>query len=200
MGGPMKHPSCALGGPDLQTSVGKATQFIREIYISSATSLPLEWEMTVEKLVDEFGEFLRKRACAAGIEGPSMPFPERVERLRAAISHHLIPLLLLARADRIFDASERDVILDHCQALARKHGMPMDVADREALGEYMAVFRPTLMQLAPALAHVARDGREDFADLIATAQRVMDADGARCAGETIFLDRLKARLSEISVT
>src|SRR5580704_5770480 len=98
--------------------------------------------MSLGLLVGRFGQFVREQHNPSVQEaGPEVPFPYGLARLRETVSHHVIPLALLARADGDFADSEKQAILDHCLALLAQGGTPVSGADRAALEDYIATFR-----------------------------------------------------------
>lgn len=155
--------------------------------------------MSLHILVEQFGEFVRNAHEPAEAK-PEPAFPAELQDLRDAINHHLIPLLLLARSDRDFASEERDVIVSHCMAMAEHHGALKDASHTEALQNYAANFRPTLLQLAPALARLARGDHQEFAALVKAARHVVMSDGIARPEEERLLARLRTELDGLSAT
>lgn len=149
--------------------------------------------MSLGLLVGRFGAFVRGN-CALPIDAsPSRgsSWPDSIEHLRALVGHHLIPLMLLARVDGHAAEAEQCVIVGHCMALANRHGVAVNEADRAALAKYVARFRPSLTQFDPALRRLERDSLDDLADLFAAASAVICADGEVDPAELHLLDEIK---------
>lgn len=154
--------------------------------------------MSLGLLVGRFGQFVREQHNPPIQEaGPEAPFPEDLARLREAVSHHVIPLALLARADGDFAQSERQAILDHCLALLAQGGTPASGADRAALEDYIADFRPSLMQLDPALKRLERERPETVAAMLEAAKAVMEADGHCDPAELRLIAEMREELSRL---
>ncbi|HXL98877.1 MAG TPA: hypothetical protein VN932_03030, partial [Rhizomicrobium sp.] len=62
--------------------------------------------------------------------------------------------------------------------------------------DYVAGFRPSLMQLTPALKRLEHDSAADMALLLEAAQSVVDADGERRAEEVKFLAGMRGDLAQ----
>lgn len=146
-------------------------------------------------LVGRFGEFVRDRHEPATQAAAPAPFPETLQAEREIIAHHLIPLALLARADGEYAQSEQRVIADHCIALLERIGVKPSTSDRTTLENYLAVFRPSLLQLDPALRRLEKESSGSIAALLCAARKVMDADGKIDAAEARLLDELRAELA-----
>ena len=154
--------------------------------------------MSLGLLVGRFGQFVREQHEAPVQDaGPEVRFPLEIVRLREAVSHHVIPLALLARADGDFAQSERQAILDHCLALLRQNGTPASDADRAALEDYITDFRPSLMQLEPALKRLEREPPETVAAMLAAATAVMEADGRCDPAEARLIAEMREELSKL---
>ena len=151
--------------------------------------------MSYGVLVDRFGEFVRERHTPVSHAIAPTPFPETLQAEREIIAHHLIPLALLARADGDFAASEQHTIVEHCLTLLERIGVKPSAADRTTLESYVTSFRPTLMQLDPALRKLEKDSPGSIAALLCAARKVMDADGKIDPAETELLDDLRAELA-----
>lgn len=161
--------------------------------------------MSLGLLVDRFGAFIRDSHNgagvnrSAGVEIPHEPdFPDELSHLREAVSHHLIPLLLLARADGDFAEQERDVIVAHCTTVATRKGLEMGGNHTIVLTEYVATFRPSLMQLDPALKMLSRSPHEEMGQLVTAAHAVVEADGIVRPEEKQFLIELGEDLAKLS--
>jgi tellurite resistance protein len=154
--------------------------------------------MSLGLLVGRFGQFVREQHEAPALEaGPEVPFPDDLARLRGVVSHHVIPLALLARADGDFAQSERQAILDHCLALLEDNGTPASDADRAALEDYIATFRPSLMQLDPALKRLEREPPETVAAMFAAATAVIEADGRCDPAQARLIAEMREELSKL---
>jgi hypothetical protein len=151
--------------------------------------------MSYGVLVDRFGEFVRERHTAVPHAVAPTPFPETLQAEREIIAHHLIPLTLLARTDGDYAASEQHVIVEHCLTLLERIGVKPSAADRAALENYVAAYRPNLMQLDPALRRLEKDSSGSIAALLCAARKVMDADGKIDPAEIKLLDDLRAELA-----
>jgi hypothetical protein len=152
--------------------------------------------MALGLLVGRFGTFVREAHSAGGGDAPVAPaaFPGPLNHVRDAVSHHLIPLLLLARSDNDFSPQERDVIVAHCVALARGTGVEIGDALTVDFSDYVGTFRPTLMQLDPALSRLEKAPHAEVGALLAAARAVIDADGVVRPEETRFLAELSEEL------
>jgi tellurite resistance protein len=152
--------------------------------------------MGVDSVVRRFGDFVAAQAPdAAQSAGPEQLFPHGLAEIRDAFGHHIVPLLLLARADGEVADVEREAILDYCIARARAAGIAVSLADRAALTDYLRDFKPSRMQLDRSLKRLEREPPESMRALIAAAQAVVDADGVRRAGEMRFLTELQHDLT-----
>ena len=151
--------------------------------------------MTLGLLVGRFGNFVRECHVPSqqAIE-PDIAFPASIAHLREAVGHHMIPLVLLARADGDFADSERAVIVKHCLSMAQLKGLEGADGDGPTLSKYLASYRPTLVQLDPALHRLERGTQEEIAALFKTAQTVVDADGERKPEEVRLLAELHDEL------
>lgn len=152
--------------------------------------------MSLGVLVGRFGGFVREQHFPPP-PAPLVqeaPFPETLLHLREAVSHHLIPLTLLARADGDYAALEQDAILNHCIALAHEAGIDTDDREVVMLKAYICEYKPSLMQLDPALHRLARCSHGEVASLVRAAQAVVDADGTRREEETRLLEELLLEL------
>ncbi|HEY1960836.1 MAG TPA: hypothetical protein VGG69_00340 [Rhizomicrobium sp.] len=152
--------------------------------------------MSLGVLVGRFGEFVR--ACHDPDASPSSipdEFPEIIAPLRGCAAHHLIPLALLSGVDRECAQSEREAIVVYCLSIAERRGISVSDAERVAFAQHVAEFRPSLMQLDPALALLERDSAEDIALLFAAAAAVVGADGRLDPAEQKMLDELKSEIA-----
>ena len=149
-------------------------------------------------LVDTFGNFVREVYVPIEAIEAQVGFPEELRSLRDAIGHHLIPLLLLARTDRDFAQCEHDTIVTHCVTFARQRGVTCDAAQEAAFRDYVGSFRPSLMQLDPALARLAKCEHGEFAALVDAAHTLVAADGVSRPEEVQFLTRLRGELGKLS--
>lgn len=150
--------------------------------------------MSFGLLVGRFGTFVRETHVLVVVDEPAMPFPDELNQVRHAIAHHLIPLALLARCDGDFAPQERNVIVAHCVTVAGRRGIHMDPPRTAILTDYISEFRPTLMQLDPALARLAESTKAELLELIEAAQAVVDADGMTRDEEKRFLTTLGEEL------
>jgi tellurite resistance protein len=146
-------------------------------------------------LVERFGALVREQHEAAASAPAAAPFPDALQVEREIIAHHLIPLALLARADGSVAESERRVIVDHCLSLLEKIGVRPSAGDRTTLENYVGSFRPSLMQLGPALKRLEHDTPEAISSLLQAAKAVMEADGQIDPAETKLLEELRVELA-----
>jgi len=161
--------------------------------------------MSLGLLVGRFGTFIREthssleleRDSAAGGALSEGEFPDQLNHVRDAVAHHLIPLLLLARADNDFAPQERDVIVAHCITLAGRQGIKLVDTQVLVLTDYISVYRPSLMQLDPALHRLAHSSHDDVGDLLIVAKAVVEADGIIQAAEARFLANLSDELATL---
>ncbi len=155
--------------------------------------------MSLGLLVGRFGTFVKEtRVSVVEDDKPEAPYPDELNHLREAVGHHLIPLMLLARSDGDFAPREQDVIVAYCVTLARRQGLEVSGSDALVLNDYIAGYRPTLMQLDPALARLARGSHEEVAELVAAARAVVEADGVTRPEEATFLCQLGEDLGNMS--
>ncbi|HEY4123420.1 MAG TPA: hypothetical protein VGM36_02335, partial [Rhizomicrobium sp.] len=105
--------------------------------------------------------------------------------------------LLLARTDRDCSKCEEEIIVAHCLDYARQKGVACSEAQTLAFCEYVASFRPAVMQLDPALARLAKCEHCEFAALVATAHAMVVADGVSRPEEIQFLARLQNDLMKL---
>lgn len=154
--------------------------------------------MSLGLLVGRFGNYVRETYVPPVQTPPPAPFPESLGRLREATGHHLIPLVLIARADGEFAASEREVIVKHCVDLARAGGVQLDDADVKSFDEYVASYRPTLVQLEPAIHRLSHGTHDEVAGLIDAARTVVEADGVTRPEETKLLTELSAEMDRLA--
>jgi hypothetical protein len=153
--------------------------------------------MSLGLLVGRFGSFVRETQAAQGDAAPLAPFPDGLNHLRDAVGHHLIPLVLIARSDGDFEQRERDVIVTHCVTLARRQGLELDGSGTVEFVEYVESYRPSLMQLDPALTRLERGDHDEMAALVAAARAVIEADGVIRPEETRFLDQLSEDIGRL---
>jgi tellurite resistance protein len=150
--------------------------------------------MSFGLLVGRFGTFVRESHTAMEAGEAAPPFPDQLNQVRHAIAHHLIPLALLARCDGEFAPEERNVIVTHCVSVAGRRGIDMDAARTALLVEYVSEYRPTLMQLDPALSRLAESTHSELLELVEAAHAVVDADGMTRDAEKRFLITLGEEL------
>lgn len=143
-----------------------------------------------------FGQYVRERhepqAAQAAAE---IPYPLSQET-RDVITHHLIPLALLARADGDIASAERKAMLDHAIALLAKSGHPVSDTDLGKLKYYLAGFRPSLMQLDPALHRLEREDADSKIAFLGAVRAVVMADGRIDPAEARLLDELKLEFAK----
>lgn len=149
--------------------------------------------MTLGILVQNFGTFVRERhdPPTTMVDSDAPAFSADLAGLHHDYAHHIIPLSLLARSDGDSAQAELHVIAEHCVTLARLTGRPISDQERGALIVYLGKFRPTLMQLAPALLRLEREPHAHLDALLAAARAVIEADGVVKPDETRFLDNLR---------
>jgi hypothetical protein len=153
--------------------------------------------MSLGLLVGRFGTFIRETHTPPVDSPPVTPFPDSLNRIREAVGHHLIPLVLVARSDAEFDGRERDVIVTHCVTLARSQGLEFDGSDTISFVDYIETYRPSLMQLEPALKRLEHGNRDEMLALVAAVRAVIEADGVIRPEETRFLDELNRELERL---
>jgi tellurite resistance protein len=73
-----------------------------------------------------------------------------------------------------------------------------DGSDTLEFVEYIESYRPSLMQLDPALMLLERGSHDEMAALLAAARAVIEADGVIRPEETKFLDELKEELARFA--
>lgn len=153
--------------------------------------------MSLGLLVGRFGSFVRETHIPQAEAAAIPPFPDQLNHLREAVGHHLIPLVLIARADGEFEQRERDVIVTHCVTFARRCGLELDGGGTIEFVEYIESYRPSLMQLDPALTRLEHGSRDEMAALVAAARAVIEADGVIRPEETRFLEQLDEELGQL---
>jgi hypothetical protein len=138
-----------------------------------------------------FGQYVRDRhEPRIAQDSAEIPYPLPQET-RDVISHHLIPLGLLARADGGIASAEQKAMVDHAVAMLAKSGHSVGDADMGKLKDYIAGFRPSLMQLDPALHRIEREDADTKIAFLGAARAVVMADGRVDAAEARLLDELK---------
>ena len=143
-----------------------------------------------------FGQYVRdKHEPRTAQDSSEVPYPLSQET-RDVITHHLIPLALLARADGDIAAAEQKAMLDHAVAMLAKSGHPISDADMNRLKDYIAGFRPALMQLDPALHRLEREDADTKIAFLGAARAVANADGKITDGEGRLLDELKLEFAK----
>jgi len=144
-----------------------------------------------------FGEYVRDRhEPRMAQDSAEMPYPLPQET-RDIIAHHLIPLALLARADGDIASAEQKAMVDHAVATLAKAGHPVADADLGKLKDYIAGFRPTLMQLDPALHRLEREDNDSKIAFLGAARAVVMADGRTDPAEARLLDELKLEFARV---
>jgi hypothetical protein len=149
--------------------------------------------MSFGLLVGRLGAFLEQQAPAEREE--TVPeeegaFPAPVLRIREELSHHIIPLLMLARCDGEAGDLERAAIVAHCRARLKEEGTVLTSRDERAFGAYLRSYRPTRLQLGLAMKRLTQEPQKEIAALVAAARAVVDADRERRPREAQFLAEL----------
>ncbi len=148
--------------------------------------------MTLGILVRQFGMFVTERHDPPAVmDDPPPTFSSHLAGLHHDYTHHIIPLSLLSRADGDFAEIEQTVIVEHCLALSKAAGRAASDAERMALAKYVGCFRPSLLQLDPALHRLEQESHENLMALLAAALAVIEADGVTKPEEARFLANLK---------
>lgn len=153
--------------------------------------------MSLGILVGRFGAFVREAHVAAADDHQHVEFPNDLNVLREAVGHHLIPLMLLARSDGEFAPQECEVVVAHCIDQARRQGIEVDPGRAQLFSDYVATYRPTLMQLDPALARLSHSAHQEVLNLVCAAQAVIEADGVVRPEETKLLTELNEDLRDL---
>ncbi len=157
--------------------------------------------MTLGILVQRFGTYIRdsystdELAADAQMSADAASaddFPEDLRHMRDCVSHHLILLVLLARTDNDFAVEERDVIVEHCISMARRRGVEIMGEHMQIFVDYVSIFRPSLLQLDPALSALIRAHNQEIGDLLRAAHSVIVADGTTRPEELHFFTELNA--------
>jgi hypothetical protein len=142
------------------------------------------------------GQYVRDRhEPRVAQDSAQIPYPLPQET-RDVIAHHLIPLGLLARADGDIATAEQKAMLDHAVAMLAKSGHPVRDADMGKLQDYVAGFRPSLMQLDPALHRLEREDTDTKIAFLGAARAVANADGRISDGEARLLDEMKLEFAK----
>jgi hypothetical protein len=153
--------------------------------------------MTLGLLVGRFGHYVRENYVPPVQMEPASEFPDSLNHLREATGHHLIPLVLIAHADGDFAPSERDVIVAHCTSFARSRGISINGQDTRVFAEYIEDYRPTLVQLDPALMRLSHATHDEIVALIEAARAVVNADGITRPEEARLLDEMSEELARL---
>jgi hypothetical protein len=161
--------------------------------------------MTVGILVQRFGAHIRNSYSSYELDADvhtqadkaDQEFPADLRSMRDSVAHHLILLVLLARSDNDFDHRERDVIVEHCIAVARRRGIALTDDHNGQFAEYVSAFRPSLIQLDPALSALIHAPHQEVGELMRAAQNVIAADGVTRSEELHFIAELNADLEAI---
>ena len=146
-------------------------------------------------LVGRFADMVRLQPLPDVPAPPPKTFPENLAQVREVCGHHIVLLMLLAQADGERHAAEIQQILRHCVERARHAGTVLDAGEEASLGAYLESFRAARTQLDPALRRLERDTKEDFSALIATAQRLIEADGVQRQEEIRLLETMRRDLA-----
>jgi hypothetical protein len=154
--------------------------------------------MSLGMFAARFGDFVRDTHIPVDDSEPG-EFSHDLHDLRDAVGHHLIPLLLIARSDRDFAQSERDVIVSYCAATAARHGFEFKDTHAASLHDYITSYRPTLMQLDTAIARLEHGNHDEFVALVDAARELVEVDGVSRSEELKFLSRLQDELQNPTV-
>lgn len=149
-------------------------------------------------LIETFGNFVREIHIPPEAIEAQVGFPADLHDVRDAVGHHLIPLLLLARTDRNFVPSEFDVIVTHCLSFAERRGVACTGARAAAFRDYVDTFRPSLMQLDPAIERLGKCEHDEFVCLVEAARNLVAADGVSRPEEVQFLAKLQGQLDKLA--
>lgn len=143
-----------------------------------------------------FGQYVRDRhePCEEPI-APEAVYP-LAQETREILTPHLIPLALLARADGSVAETEQNVMFDHAMAVLAAAGHPVAEADGAKLRDLIAGFRPTLLQLDPALHRLDRESTGSKIAFLTAARAIVLADGRVDAAEARLLDELKLEFAK----
>lgn len=153
--------------------------------------------MSLGILVGRFGAFVREAHVVIVDDHQPEEFPNDLNVLREAIGHHLIPLMLLARADGEFAPQECEVVVAHCIDEARRKGVEVNPGRAQMFSDYVSCYRPTLMQLDPALARLSHSAHDEVLNLVCAAQAVIEADGVVRPEEKKLLAELNEDLRDL---
>jgi hypothetical protein len=161
--------------------------------------------MTVGILVQRLGAHIRNSYSSyeldaevhAQSENATQEFPADLRSMRDSVAHHLILLVLLARSDSDFDYRERDVIVEHCVSVARRRGVELTDNHNSQFADYVWSFRPSLIQLDPALSALIHAPHQEVGELMRAAQNVIAADGVTRAEELHFFSELNEDLKAV---
>ena len=132
--------------------------------------------MSFGSVINRFGALVRGLYSPSALAGPEAPFPFQLEAVRGAIEHHLALLIMLARADHELARAERDVIADHCRAIIRRRDKVLSASEISVMEDFIEHFAPNATQLDAALRKFEAEGPDEFANLLAAADRVILAD------------------------
>jgi hypothetical protein len=87
-------------------------------------------------------------------------------------------------------------MLDHAVAMLAAAGHPVGEADLAKLKAYIMGFRPTLMQLDPALHRLEQETTDNKIAFLGAARAVVMADGRLDTAEARLLDELKLEFAK----
>jgi hypothetical protein len=152
--------------------------------------------MAYESVIDRFAAFVRN-LYPADKAGPEVPYPFQLDPYRNTIEHHLLPLIMIARADRHLLKDERNAIVDHCRALLRQQDKLLSASEITAMQDYITHFAPNHAQLDTALQRFRTGAPGDFGSLLAGAEHVMTADDVVTDEEKSELEEIKTQFEAL---
>lgn len=152
--------------------------------------------MTLGSIVSRFGAFIGEQPVAPEPTAGER-FPAELVRIRDTVGHHMVPLALLARSDGDNAPSEREVILRYCIRKLRRAHMELSLAEQASLSDFLRDFRPSRVNLRPALKRLEEESHEDIVALVEAAKAIVDADGERRPREVRFLSDLMSDLVDL---
>jgi hypothetical protein len=153
--------------------------------------------MSFGSVINRFGAFARGLYSPSALAGPEAPFPFQLESVRGVIEHHLALLITVGRADHELLKAERDVIVDHCRTILRRRDKLLSASEISVMEDFIEHFSPNASQLDAALRKFEAEGPDEFANLLAAADRVILADDVVREDERSQLAEIKKQFDQL---
>ncbi len=153
--------------------------------------------MSFESIINSFRALVRGAYPASKLDGPEVPFPFQLESIQPAVGHHLVPLVMMARADHELLKDERDAIVEHCRQLLRHQDRLLSASEITALEGFVEHFTPNATQLDAALRKFQSEKLAEFPYLIGACERVVTADDVVRDEEKVQLAAIKQQFEQL---